>query len=80
MEYDVIDFVEAEKKILDRIERINKRIKRFNELLDRLPLVEKDYLIAKYEHRQDIREQPYVEEQALSIAKEMEEYKFEISN
>lgn len=79
IEREVNDFVGAERQLLDRIERLYKRKERFNQLLSQLPSNERDYLIMKYKQRKNIKEQPNIEEKALAIIEEMEEFKFKLS-
>ena len=79
MEREVNDFVSAERLILNRIKRLYKRQERFNHLLDCLPPDEKNYLQTRYRDARDVEEQPLIEQKALVIINEMEEYKFELS-
>ena len=79
MEREVSDFVSAEQMNIDRIKRLKLRQERFNHLLNRLSPDEKNYLESRYRDSRDIKEQPLIEQKALLIINEMEEYKFELS-
>ena len=79
MEREVEDFVSAEQMNVDRIKRLKLRQERFNHLLNRLSPDEKNYLESRYRDAGDIKEQPAIEEKALTIVDDMEEYKFELS-
>lgn len=79
MEREVNDFVEAERSILKRIERLNKRKKRFERLFEQLEPMEQNYLLTKYERGKHVQEQPRIEQKALSIVEEMEEYKHNLT-
>lgn len=79
MEREVNDFVEAERSMLNRIERLNKRKKRFERMIERLEPIEQNYLKAKYEQGKHVQEQPRIEQKALSIVEEMEEYKLSLT-
>lgn len=79
MEREVNDFVEAERSILKRIERLNKRKKRFERLFEQLEPIEQNYLIAKYKQGKHVQEQPRIEQKALSLVDEMEEYKHNLT-
>lgn len=79
MEREVNDFVEAERSMLNRIERLIKRKKRFERLFEQLEPMEQNYLKAKYEQGKAIQEQPRIEQKALSIVDEMEEYKYNLT-
>ena len=79
MEREVSDFVGAEQMNIDRIKRLKLRQERFNHLLNRLSPDEKNYLESRYRDSRDIKEQPAIEEKALTIVDDMEEYKFELS-
>lgn len=79
MEREVNDFVEAERSILKRIERLNKRKKRFERLFEQLEPMEQNYLLTKYERGKHVQEQPRIEQKALSIVEEMEEYKLSLT-
>ncbi|MGY3815062.1 hypothetical protein ACWOA6_05905 [Globicatella sulfidifaciens] len=48
-------------------------------MLNKLDPQEQFYLKEKYEQGKDIKEQPNIEEKALAIYEEMEEYKHELS-
>src|SRR5699024_10498704 len=74
-----IDNADAERLALNRIERLRKRQSRFKHLLNELDPHEQCYLKEKYEQGKDIKEQPDIEEKALAIYEEMEEYKHELS-
>lgn len=79
LEREVIDNADAERLALNRIERLRKRQSRFKHLLNELDPQEQFYLKEKYEQGKDIKEQPDIEEKALAIYEEMEEYKHELS-
>lgn len=79
MEREVEDFVSAEQMNIDRIKRLKLRQERFNHLLNRLSPDEKNYLESRYRDSRDIKEQLAIEEKALTIVDDMEEYKFELS-
>lgn len=79
LEREVIDNADAERLALNRIERLRKRQSRFKHLLNELDPQEQFYLNEKYKQGKDIKEQPDIEEKALVIYEEMEEYKHELS-
>ena len=79
LEREVIDNADAERLALNRIERLRKRQSRFKHLLNELDPQEQFYLKEKYEQGKDIKEQPDIEEKALAIYEEVEEYKHELS-
>ena len=79
LEREVIDLADAERLALNRIERLRKRQSRFKHLLNELDPQEQFYLKEKYEQGKGIKEQPDIEEKALAIYEEMEEYKHELS-
>ena len=79
LEREVIDNADAERLALNRIDRLRKRQSRFKHLLNELDPQEQFYLKEKYKQGKDIKEQPDIEEKALAIYEEMEEYKHELS-
>ena len=79
LEREVIDNADAERLALNRIERLRKRQSRFKHLLSKLDPQEQFYIREKYEQGKDIKEQADIEEKALAIYEEMEEYKHELS-
>ena len=79
LEREVIDHADAERLALRRIERLKQRQARFKQALDRLEPYEVDYLKRKYEHGADVKIQVDIEEKALTIFQDMEDYKHELS-
>ena len=79
LEREVIDYADAERLALRRIERLKQRQARFKQALDRIEPHEKDYLIRKYEQGADVKTQVDIEEKALTIFQDMEDYKHELS-
>ncbi len=79
IEREVNDFVEAERSVLNRIERLNKRKKRFERLFEQLEPMEQHYLLTKYAQGKHVQEQARIEQKALSIVEEMEEYKHNLT-
>ena len=79
LEREVIDNADAERLAMKRIERIKLRQSRFKYLLNKLEPQEQFYIREKYQYKKDIKEQPDIEEKALAINAEMEEYKHELS-
>ena len=79
LEREVIDHADAERLALRRIERLKQRQARFKQALDRLEPYEVDYLKRKYEQGADVKTQVDIEEKALTIFQDMEDYKHELS-
>lgn len=79
LEREVIDFADAERIALKRIERLEKRTLYFASLLNELDPQERYYLTQKYKQGKNIKEQVEIEEKALVIHEKMEEYKLELS-
>lgn len=79
LEREVIDFADAERLALKRIERLKKRVSYFANLLNELDPQEQYYLTQKYKQDKNIKEQVEIEEKALVIHEKMEEYKLELS-
>ena len=79
LEREVIDYADAERLAFKRIERLKQRQARFKQALDRLEPYEVDYLKRKYEQGADVKTQVDIEEKALTIFQDMEDYKHELS-
>lgn len=79
LEREVIDFADAERLALKRIERLKKRVSYFDILLNVLDPQEQYYLTQKYKQGKNIKEQVEIEEKALVIHEKMEEYKHDLS-
>lgn len=76
---EVNDFVDSERLILDRITRLEKRSRYFETTIDKLPSNERNYLIEKYKQFKDVKTNSRLENKAIKIIEEMEEYKFRLS-
>lgn len=79
LEREVNDFADAEQLALNRIDRLKQRQRRFKRLLNRLYPHEQTYLTQKYEQGADVKEQADIEEKALTIFADMEDYKHDLS-
>lgn len=79
MDYEVLDFADTEKKILDRIERLKERMSLFHSLIGQLPANECSYLQERYKQGNDVNEKPKIEQKVIEFVEEMEEFKLKIS-